>query len=178
MVSWGAEDLEMTQSPARRAELGFAWWLCGHSGSYLQLCLGDWLACSRHLSLKNLTLGFQWQLLLFPALEVSRSAGLVVLLFFFCCYVSVIGAPTYGSEFSHLWPILTAARLAMLLAMSLLCISLVGICYWWTSTPEDVWCSFALTSVAGGGAGSYSCVSNSAPLLLSSPPTPGFSGSW
>lgn len=76
MVSWGAEDLTMTQSPARRAELGFAWWLCGYSGSYLQLCLGDGLACSLHLSLKNnLALSFWWQLRLFPALGVSWSAG-------------------------------------------------------------------------------------------------------
>lgn len=32
----GCEDIAVTQSPARRAELGVTLWLCEHSGCYLQ----------------------------------------------------------------------------------------------------------------------------------------------
>lgn len=85
------------------------------------------------VSLKKLALGFWWQLLLFPALEVSWSAGLVVLHLFAVMYL-LFGLLLYGPvEFSPLWPILAVARLAVLLVVSLLCISSVVVCYWWYS---------------------------------------------
>lgn len=118
------------------------------------------------VSLKKLALGFWWQLLLFPALEVSRSAGLVVpyLFLLLCiCY--------WGCYFTALLSFLPCGQFWQL--HILLCCWWCPYCasHWWSSatggTPEDAWCSFCTISAAGRGAGSYSYVSSSA--LLSSP---------
>lgn len=43
MVSWGAEDLVMTQSRGKKTELGFARWLGGHSGALLAALSWWWV---------------------------------------------------------------------------------------------------------------------------------------